>query len=131
MVGGTCGDADGPEDVFYLISDIKSGAVGLRHLTLGEKGTDIVVRGDIEKFRLRAPGLRWPVFATADARAEFAALRGAGTLRLIDDRSSRLGVNRFEHVVRGGAGFSDTGISGFRTGRQRNRRNEVHEEAET
>src|SRR5580700_1118133 len=99
MVGGTCGDADGPEDVFHLISDIKSGAVGLRHLTLGEKGTDIVVRGDIEKFRLRAPGLGWPVFATADARAEFAALRGAGTLRLIDDRSSRLGVNRFEHVV--------------------------------
>ena len=34
-------------------------------------------------------------------------------------------------VVRGGAGFSDTGISGFRTGRQRNRRNEVHEEAKT
>jgi len=33
--------------------------------------------------------------------------------------------------VRGGAGFSDTGISGFRTGRQRNRRNEVHEEAKT
>ena len=32
---------------------------------------------------------------------------------------------------RGGAGFSDTSISGFRTGRQRNRRNEVHEEAET
>jgi len=33
--------------------------------------------------------------------------------------------------LRGGAGFSDTGISGFRTGRQRNRRNEVHEEAKT
>jgi hypothetical protein len=32
---------------------------------------------------------------------------------------------------RGGAGFSDAGISGFRTGRQRNRRNEVHEEAKT
>jgi hypothetical protein len=32
---------------------------------------------------------------------------------------------------RGGAGFSDTGISGFRTGRQRNRRNEVDEEAKT
>ena len=32
---------------------------------------------------------------------------------------------------RGGTGFSDTGISGFRAGRQRNRRNEVHEEAKT
>src|SRR5882762_1181251 len=99
MVGGTRGDADGPEDVVHLISDIKSGAVRLRHLTLGEKGADIVVRRDIEKFRLRAPCLRWPVLATADARAEFTALFGAWTLRLIDDRSSRLGVNRFEHVV--------------------------------
>src|SRR5579863_6295466 len=99
MIGGTCGDADGPEDVFHLISDIKSGAVRLRHLPLGEKGTDIVVRRDIEKFRPRAPCLRWPVFAAADARAEFAALFRAGTLGLIDDRSSRLGVNRSEHVV--------------------------------
>src|SRR5579863_9252270 len=99
MIGGTCGDADGPEDVFHLISDIKSGAVRLRHLPLGEKGTDIVVRRDIEKFRPRAPCLRWPVFAAADARTEFAALTRAGTLGLIDDRSSRLGVNRFEHVV--------------------------------
>ena len=31
--------------------------------------------------------------------------------------------------ARGGAGFSDTGISGFRAGQ--NRRNEVHEEAQT
>src|SRR6266404_7728662 len=99
MVGGTRGDPNGPEDVFHLISDIKSGAVRLRHLPLGEKGTDIVVCWDIEKFCLRAPCLRWPVLTTADARAEFAALFGARTLRLIDDRSSRLGVNRFEHVV--------------------------------
>src|SRR6266446_4822899 len=99
MIGGTRGDLDGPEDVFHLISDIKSGAVRLRHLALGEKGADIGVRRDIEKFRLRAPCLRWPVLATADARAEFAALFGARTLRLIDDRSSRFGVNRFEHVV--------------------------------
>src|SRR5579863_2955691 len=99
MIGGTRGDAHGPEYVFHLISDIKSGAVRLRHLTLGEKGTDIVVRWDIEKFRLRAPCLRWPVLTTADARAEFAALFGARTLGLIDDRSSRLGVDRFEHVV--------------------------------
>ncbi len=99
MIGGTRGDADGPEDVFRLISDIKSGALRLWHLALGEKATDIVVSWDIEKFRLRAPGLRWPVLATADARAEFAALIRARTLGLIDDRSSRLGVNRFEHVV--------------------------------
>src|SRR5580692_7420101 len=99
MIGGTCGDANGPEDVVHLISDIKSGAVRPRHLTLGEKGADIIVRRDIEKFRLRAPGFRWPVLAAADARAEFAALIRAGTLGLIDDRSSRLGVNRFEHVV--------------------------------
>jgi hypothetical protein len=32
---------------------------------------------------------------------------------------------------RGGSGFSDTGISGFRTGRQRDRRYEIHEEAKT
>src|ERR1700722_9738174 len=99
MMGCTRGGADGPEDVFHLISDIESGAVRLRHLPPGEKGTDIVVRWDIEKFRLRAPRLRWPVLPTADARAEFPALFGARTLRLIDDRSSRLGVNRFEHVV--------------------------------
>src|SRR5579863_4469170 len=99
MIGGTRGDADGPEDVFHLISDIKSGAVRLRHLTLGEKGTDIVVRWDIEKFRLRAPGFGWPVLATTDARTEFATLTRAGTLGFIDDRSARLGVNRFEHVV--------------------------------
>src|SRR5580693_1830271 len=99
MIGGTRGGTDGAEDVLHLISDIKSGAVRFRHLTLGQKGTDIVVRWDIEKFRLRAPCLRWPVLATADARAEFAALTRAGTLGLIDDRSSRLGVNRFEHVV--------------------------------
>src|ERR1700676_1617349 len=99
MIGGTHGGADGPEDVLDLISDIKSSAVRLRHLPLGKKGTEIVVRWDIEKFRLRAPCLRWPVLTTADARAEFAALFGARALRLIDDRSSRLGVNRFEHVV--------------------------------
>src|SRR5580692_1757277 len=99
MIGGTRGDSDGPEDVFHLISDIKPGAVRLRHLTFGEKGTDIVVRWDIEKFRLGAPGFRWPVLAAADARAEFAALIRAGTLGLIDDRSPRLRVNRFEHVV--------------------------------
>src|SRR5580692_7439544 len=99
MIGSTRGGADGPEDVFHLISDIKSGAVGLRHLTLREKGTDVVVRWDIEKFRLRAPRLRRPVLTTTDARAEFAALFGARTFILIDDRSSRLGVNRFEHVV--------------------------------
>jgi hypothetical protein len=34
-------------------------------------------------------------------------------------------------VVRGGSGFSDTGISGFRTGRQGDRRKEIHEEAQT
>jgi len=33
--------------------------------------------------------------------------------------------------VRGAAGFSDTGIGGFRTRRQRNRRNEVHDEVKT
>src|SRR5580704_1971327 len=99
MIGGTRGGADGPEDVFHLISDIKSGAVRLRHLTLGEKGTDIVVRGDIEKLCLRAPCLGWPVLSPADARAEFAALFRAGALGLIDDRSPRFGVNRFEHVV--------------------------------
>src|SRR5882762_474597 len=99
MIGGARGGADGPEDVFHLISDIKPGAVRLRHLTLGQKGTDIVVRWDIEKFCLRAPCLGWPVLTTADTRTEFAALFGARTLRLIDDRPSRLGVNRFEHVV--------------------------------
>src|SRR5258708_4991719 len=98
MIGGTRGDADGPEDIFHLISDIKSGALRLRHLAVGEKATDIVVRWDIEKFRLRAPCLRWPVLPTADARAEFAALIRAVTLGLIDKRSSCLGVNRFEHV---------------------------------
>ena len=33
--------------------------------------------------------------------------------------------------ARGGFGFSDTGISGLRAGHRRDRRNEVHEEAET
>ena len=36
-----------------------------------------------------------------------------------------------EGVFRGGSGFSDTGISGFRAGHRRDRRNEVHEEAQT
>src|SRR5258708_246071 len=99
MIRGTRGSTDGPEDVLHLISDIKSGAVLRRHLTRGQKGTDIVVRGDIENFSLRAPCLGWPVLTTADTRAEFAALSGARTLGLIDDRSSRLGLNRFEHVV--------------------------------
>ena len=32
---------------------------------------------------------------------------------------------------RAGSGFLDTGISGFRAGHRRDRRNEVHEEAQT
>jgi len=80
MIGGTRGRAHRPEDVCYLIADVESGAVRLRHLTLGQKRTDIVVRWDIEKFRLRAPCLRWLVLTATDARAEFAAPCGAGTL---------------------------------------------------
>ncbi len=37
----------------------------------------------------------------------------------------------YDNTVRGGLGFSDTGISGFRSGHQRDRRSEVHEEAQT
>jgi hypothetical protein len=54
---------------------------------------------------------------------------GKADVVIHDGPNSEALALRVEH--RGGAGFSDTGISGFRTGRQRNRRNEVHEEAKT
>ncbi len=39
--------------------------------------------------------------------------------------------SRSGSVFRGGSGFSDTGLSGFRARARRDRRNEIHEEAET
>src|SRR6185295_17100965 len=101
MIGGTCARANGPEDAFHLISDIESGGVRLRNVTLREKSADVVVRGNVEQLRLRAPCLRWPVLAAADARTEFAALVGTRTPRFIDHGSARLRVNRLEHVVVG------------------------------
>src|SRR5260370_16894138 len=73
--------------------------MGRQHVPLRKKGANIVVRRNVEKLRLRAPCLRWPVLAAADTRAEFAALVGARTLRFIDDGYSCLPVNRLEHVV--------------------------------
>jgi N-formylglutamate amidohydrolase len=40
-------------------------------------------------------------------------------------------VERFADDRNDGAGFSDTGISGFRSDRQQDRRDEVHEDAKT
>src|SRR4029077_3096580 len=99
VIGGTHAGANRPKDAFYSISRIQTVGIGRPHVTLREKGANIVVRRNVEKLRLRAPCLRWPVLAAADTRAEFAALVGARTLRFIDDGSSCLRVNRLEHVV--------------------------------
>src|SRR4029077_4716420 len=99
MVGGTRAGANRPEDAFHFVSNIESAGVPLRHVTLREKRTNIVVRGDIEDLCLWAPCLRYPVLATPDARAEFAALRGTRTLRFIDGGPSCLRVNRREYIV--------------------------------
>src|SRR6266404_824181 len=99
MIGGTRAGANRPEDAFHFVSNIESAGAALRHVTLREKGTNIVVRGDVEDLCLWAPCLRYPVLATPDARAEFGALRSTRTLRFIDGGPPCLRVNRREHIV--------------------------------
>src|SRR4029077_3264026 len=101
MIGGTRAGANRPEDAFHFVSNIESAGVRLRDHTLRQKGTDVGVRRDVQELRLWAPCLRYPVLAAADARAEFTAVFGARTLRLVDNGPPRLRVNRFEHVVIG------------------------------
>src|SRR6266852_2375427 len=101
MIGGTRGGANGPEDALHFVSNIEPVDAVLRHITLRQKGADVVVRRDVQELRLRTPRLRRPVLSTSDARAELGALRDARTLRFIEDRSSRLRVNRRENVVVG------------------------------
>src|SRR5260370_2449668 len=101
MIGGTRGGANGPEDSLPFVPTIDTVEAVLRHIPLREKGADVVVRRDVQELRLWTPRLGRPVLSTSDARAEFGALRDTRTLRFIDDRSSRLRVNRREHVVVG------------------------------
>src|SRR5229473_577158 len=101
MIGSTRGGANGPEDALHFVSNIEPVDAVLRHITLRQKGADVVVRRDVQELRLRTPRLWRPVLSTSDARAELGALRDARTLRFIEDRSSRLRVNRREHVVVG------------------------------
>src|SRR5258708_36705322 len=50
---------------------------------------------------MRAPRLGRPVFAAANARAEFAALLSAWTLGLVDHGATGLRIDRLEDVVIG------------------------------
>src|SRR4029077_20185137 len=101
MIGGARGGANGPEDALHFVSNIEPAGVLLRDTTLRQIAADIVVRRDVQELRPWTPRLGRPVLAAADARAESSALPGARTLRFIDDRSSRLRVDRREHVVVG------------------------------
>src|SRR4029077_15396483 len=84
-----------------LIPHINPLRIAIEDLALGEKRANVVVRGNVEKFCLRAPGLGRPVFAASDARTELGSLFRARTLGLVDDGTSCLRVNRREHVVIG------------------------------
>src|SRR6266436_4825547 len=101
MIGRTGARTDRPENTFDLIPRVNPLRVRFWDLTFREVGTEVVVRGDIQEFCLRAPRLGWPVFAATNARAELGATCRARSLGLVDSGTTGLRVDRREHVVIG------------------------------
>src|ERR1700758_2715194 len=101
MIGGASAGADRSEDAVDVVPHIKPFGVVVWDLALREVRADVVVRRDVEEFRLRARSLGGPVFAAANARAELCALVRPRSLGLVDRGSTRLRVNRRKDVIIG------------------------------
>src|SRR5229473_7734362 len=99
MIGSASAGTDRSENAFGLIPHIEPLGICFRDLTFWEERADVVVRGDVQEFCLRAPRLGWPVFAATNARAELGALCRARSLGLVDSGTTGLRVNRREHIV--------------------------------
>src|SRR4029077_15139044 len=97
VIGGSSAGADRSEDAVGVVPHIKPRRVSLWHLAFREKRADVVIRRDVQEFRLRAPGLGRPVFAAANARTELGALFCTRSLGLVDRGTTGLRVNRREH----------------------------------
>src|SRR5260370_7834755 len=100
-MGSARAGTDRPEYALDLVPHIKSLGVGFWDLTFREVRADVVVRRDVEEFRLWAPRLGRPVFAAANAGAELCALVRPRTLGLVDRGSPGLRVIRRKDVVIG------------------------------
>src|SRR5258706_1203996 len=101
VIGSASAGTDRSENAFDLIPDINPLRFCIWDLAFWEERADVVVRGDVQEFCLRAPRLGWPVFAATNARAELGATCRARSLGLVDSRTTGLSVNRREHVVIG------------------------------
>src|SRR6266404_3006534 len=101
MVRGASACADRSEDAVDVVPHKKPLGVSLWCLTFWEIRADVVVRRDVEEFRLRAPSLGRPVFAATNARAELGPLMRPRSLGLVDRGTTGLLVNRRKDVVVG------------------------------
>src|SRR6266478_3784892 len=101
VIGSAGAGTDRSENALDLIPDINPLRMCFWDSAFREERADVVVRGDVQEFGLRAPRLGWPVLAATKARAERGALRRARSLGLVDGGTTGLRVNRREHVVVG------------------------------
>src|SRR6266436_4113591 len=101
VIGSASAGTDRSENALDLVPDIDPLRMCFWDSAFREERADVVVRGDVQEFCLRAPRLGWPVFAATKARAELGALCRARSLGLVDGRTTSLRVNRREHVVIG------------------------------
>ena len=101
VIGGACAGTDRSENAVDVVPHIKALGLKFWHLTSWEVRADVVVRRDVEEFRLRAPRLGGPVFAATNARAALGALVRPRSLGLIDRGTTGLRVNRCKDVVIG------------------------------
>src|SRR6201982_1175601 len=99
MIGGASAGADRSEDAVDVVPHIKPCGVVVWDLALREVRADVVVRRDVEEFRLRAPSLGGPVLAAANSRAELCALVRPRSLGLVDRGSTRLRINRRKDII--------------------------------
>ncbi len=90
-----------PSSAVDVVPHIKPRRVSLWHLTFGEIRADVVVRRDVEEFRLRAPSLGRPVLPPPITGRKLGALFRTRSLGLVDRGTTGLRVNRREHVVIG------------------------------
>ena len=93
MIGGASAGADRSKDAVDVVPHIKPLGVSLWDLTFWEIRADVVVRRDVEEFRLRAPCLGRPVFAATNARAELGPPVRPWSLGLVDRGTTGLRVN--------------------------------------
>ncbi len=101
VIGRARAGADRSEDIVDVVPHVEPLGVLVWDLTFREVRADVVVRRDVEEFRLRAPCLGWPVLAAANARAELCALLRTRPLGLVDRGTAGRRVDRREDVVVG------------------------------